>query len=191
MVTTTDSGWEARSACLGTDPDLFFAAKGRTYAEARDICAQCPVLPDCLNAAVERREQDGMWGGASERERRLLRVAWLQKVPGHPYRAGHDCAWCRAVDAHLARLTGDQPVRLNLNSPGARHGKASTYARGCRCGACSIANRPVGRRLRDAGYDVLTWWMAWFGPHLDRNDGDARYAKAKVLAELDASEAAA
>jgi co-chaperonin GroES (HSP10) len=29
------------------DPELFFQKKGGTYAEARQICAGCPVMADC------------------------------------------------------------------------------------------------------------------------------------------------
>lgn len=184
--------WAQRSACLGADPDLFFVEKGQTFAEGRKVCATCPVVAECLDAAVQRREGDGLWGGASERERRRLKVAWLQKMPGHTYRPGHGCAWCCAIDGHIANLQDRQPV--NLNGPGIRHGKASSYARGCRCPACKLRASAVGRRLVAAGRDVADWWPSWFGtvgPDADPELDEARLVRAKALAELDVAESAA
>ena len=66
--------WMSYSACQDTDPDLFFpiAAAGpalRQIAEAKAICARCPVLTDCLNYALETSQDTGVWGGTSEEER--------------------------------------------------------------------------------------------------------------------------
>ena len=40
--------------------------------EAKAICAQCPVRQACLEYALTNRERDGVWGGATERERRRI-----------------------------------------------------------------------------------------------------------------------
>ncbi|MGH9194816.1 MAG: WhiB family transcriptional regulator, partial [Acidimicrobiia bacterium] len=37
------------------------------------VCTQCPVALECLRYALANREQFGIWGGTSERERRKLR----------------------------------------------------------------------------------------------------------------------
>ncbi len=55
------------------DPDLFFPAQGESLAQAKAICAGCPVRQPCLEFALEQREVFGVWGGLSERERRTLR----------------------------------------------------------------------------------------------------------------------
>ncbi len=77
-------GWEWRleAACRSVDPDLFFPM-GRTgaaedqIAAAKGVCRQCLVREQCLDYAVATRQQDGVWGGTSEDERRKLPKTWL------------------------------------------------------------------------------------------------------------------
>ena len=70
--------WFDRAACKGMDPELFFPV-GTTgpalvqIAEAKAICAECPVAVDCLLYALETGQIAGVWGGMSEDERRELR----------------------------------------------------------------------------------------------------------------------
>ena len=70
--------WQNRAACLSEDPDLFFPI-GSTgdavpqIAAAKSICAACPVLAQCLDFALEARQDYGVWGGLTEDERRSLR----------------------------------------------------------------------------------------------------------------------
>jgi WhiB family redox-sensing transcriptional regulator len=40
--------------------------------EAKAICGSCTVRETCLEFALVNRERDGVWGGATERERRRL-----------------------------------------------------------------------------------------------------------------------
>jgi WhiB family redox-sensing transcriptional regulator len=196
----------ARSACRGLDPALWYPEKGSTAKDGRVVCATCRVLPLCLEHALANGEKFGVWGGASERERRRLAVVWVQRA--HDYRAGcHDpgCRWCRAVDAHRASCAGEREGPLQWNGAGARCGYQSTYARGCRCGPCSLAISPAGASLRAAGYDIPTWWASWFGdnaaarplghPHGHDCEG-CRYHQrivlhAKRLAEFDTTAPAA
>lgn len=65
--------WEEHGACVGEDPDVFFASdlSGRkrdrsAYAEPLDICSSCPVRRFCLVQAVKDREYryNAVWGGA-------------------------------------------------------------------------------------------------------------------------------
>lgn len=72
-TTTGGSGWRNRSNCLGVDPDLFFPARGASLVEAKAVCAACVVRDQCLDHALTKPEKFGVWGGASERERRRLR----------------------------------------------------------------------------------------------------------------------
>jgi len=44
-------------------PDLFFAEHAAPLAEAKALCADCPVRDMCLAGALERQEQHGVWGG--------------------------------------------------------------------------------------------------------------------------------
>ncbi|MGW6009665.1 WhiB family transcriptional regulator [Streptomyces sp. NPDC055210] len=47
-----DREWELRAACLAVDPEVFFRRKD--IAEAKWICAGCPVQSACLDAALAR-----------------------------------------------------------------------------------------------------------------------------------------
>ncbi|HVM01833.1 MAG TPA: WhiB family transcriptional regulator [Acidimicrobiales bacterium] len=64
--------WRQRAACRGVDPDIFYPASDEDAEEAKGICAVCPVREACLEYALANRERDGVWGGATERERRRL-----------------------------------------------------------------------------------------------------------------------
>jgi WhiB family redox-sensing transcriptional regulator len=39
---------------------------------AKEICATCPVIEECLDYALTIREPHGVWGGLNESERRVL-----------------------------------------------------------------------------------------------------------------------
>ena len=74
------AGWASRGACRDHDPDLFFpiGAAGRglcQIAEAKAVCAYCPVRADCLGYALATGQDAGVWGGATEDERRQIRSA--------------------------------------------------------------------------------------------------------------------
>ncbi len=64
--------WRQRAACKGVDPDIFYPASDEEAEEAKAICALCPVREACLEYALANRERDGVWGGATERERRRM-----------------------------------------------------------------------------------------------------------------------
>ena len=59
-------------ACRGLDPSIFYPDEDDEADIAKEICAQCGVQPACLEHALARREKVGVWGGATERERRRL-----------------------------------------------------------------------------------------------------------------------
>jgi WhiB family transcriptional regulator, redox-sensing transcriptional regulator len=67
--------WRDRAACRrrGVDPEVFFPEKGGSARPAKRICRQCPVRADCLAYAIATRQQFGIWGGLSQRERQRLR----------------------------------------------------------------------------------------------------------------------
>jgi WhiB family redox-sensing transcriptional regulator len=65
--------WMRDGLCAQTDPDAFFPNKGETTQPAKSVCEGCPVRDTCLNYALEHNERFGVWGGTSERERRVLR----------------------------------------------------------------------------------------------------------------------
>ena len=64
--------WRQHGACRGIDPNIFYPVSDDEAEEAKGICAACPVRQACLEYALANRERDGVWGGATERERRRI-----------------------------------------------------------------------------------------------------------------------
>jgi len=64
--------WRHLAACRGVDPDIFYPVSDEDAEDAKAICTQCPVQGACLEWALANRESDGVWGGATERERRRI-----------------------------------------------------------------------------------------------------------------------
>jgi len=73
LDTTPETNWQDLGNCLGVDPELFFPGRGASTKEAKGVCAGCVVKVDCLEYALDNGEKFGIWGGASERERRRIR----------------------------------------------------------------------------------------------------------------------
>jgi WhiB family redox-sensing transcriptional regulator len=80
MTTTADTlaEWWSLAACQSADPDLFFPISGAgpalgQVARAKAVCTACPVRCDCLRYALAAGPLQGVWGGLTEEERRLLR----------------------------------------------------------------------------------------------------------------------
>lgn len=67
--------WHARAACRGAGPDAWYPTHGQSPWPGKAVCATCEVREDCLAEAVATpgTEDFGIWGGTSQRERRLLR----------------------------------------------------------------------------------------------------------------------
>ena len=76
-----DMDWLARAKCRDMDPAIFFPSDGVGVQAAQRICAECSVNADCLEYALAEHVDHGVWGGASERQRRrILRERRLQKL---------------------------------------------------------------------------------------------------------------
>ena len=69
----TDHDWTLRAVCNGADPDLFFVEIGQSNAEAKKLCARCPVREECLDYALRHDIRHGVWGGKSEKDRKTIR----------------------------------------------------------------------------------------------------------------------
>ncbi len=67
-----DNDWMAEARCRETPPAVFFPSDGVGVDIARRICAECPVAAPCLEYALRNHIDHGVWGGASERERRRI-----------------------------------------------------------------------------------------------------------------------
>jgi WhiB family redox-sensing transcriptional regulator len=72
MTAPTTSSWRKHASCRGIDPEVFYPATDEEAEEAKAICASCPVRQACLEHALAHREREGVWGGATERERRRI-----------------------------------------------------------------------------------------------------------------------
>lgn len=55
--------WLLEANCRDLDTAHFFSDDLDDIAEAKRVCLACPVRTRCLDAAVERGEQYGVWGG--------------------------------------------------------------------------------------------------------------------------------
>lgn len=73
--------WMERGACHALAEKIgpaerdriFFPTQGEPTKRAKAICAECPVVSECLEYALTTPERYGIWGGTSERERRTMR----------------------------------------------------------------------------------------------------------------------
>jgi WhiB family transcriptional regulator, redox-sensing transcriptional regulator len=78
--------WHDRGLCVGENPDIFFPSHGDPGTEARRICGSCPVREECLEYATEA-DEDGIWGGLDQGERRNLRRRQRRHAAVAPARA--------------------------------------------------------------------------------------------------------
>lgn len=92
--------WHEQAACKGMGTDLFFSDRPEKITAAKAICATCPVQSQCQEWALDNIERNGVWGGASERQRRRMRRSWRRQ----PAQCGTDSGYYR----HL-RVTNTPP----------------------------------------------------------------------------------
>lgn len=60
------------------DREIFFPEPGdpenpRKIKKAKEACAGCPYLAECFAYAVMSEDEQGIWGGTTEYERKKLR----------------------------------------------------------------------------------------------------------------------
>lgn len=101
------TGWRDLAACADLPPGVMFPPeipKGTPAGErkallkerrrvelaAKEVCADCPVMEECLADAMEEREWDGVRGGKTERERRMMagQRRGSTTASGRPSRSG-------------------------------------------------------------------------------------------------------
>lgn len=64
--------WMLQGSCRGADTREFFPSNGVGVEAAQRICKACAVREECLEYALQNHIEQGVWGGASERERRRI-----------------------------------------------------------------------------------------------------------------------
>ncbi|MFC8271115.1 WhiB family transcriptional regulator [Streptomyces sp. NPDC057271] len=109
--------WRDDADCqrLGLDPEGFFpvgtsAVPMAQAAEAKRFCRSCPVAMSCARWAIDRRIDDGVWGGVDELQRRhIFRTNNANQLndPDHVGELVH-AVWARdtsgpLIDTYLSR----------------------------------------------------------------------------------------
>ena len=70
--------WMLEGGCANSDSDIFFPVGSSMKAmkkvnAAKLICAECPVINECLDYAIRTNQDSGIWGGTTEDERKSIR----------------------------------------------------------------------------------------------------------------------
>lgn len=65
--------WRADAACREYPSEFWFPDKGGRTADAKRVCAGCPVAAPCLE--LGHSDPNGIYGGKTPIERRRLRRA--------------------------------------------------------------------------------------------------------------------
>jgi WhiB family redox-sensing transcriptional regulator len=71
-VSLQDIEWRKLGACRGLDAGVFYPEDDEEADVAKAVCEGCAVRVTCLEYALRSREKAGVWGGATERERRRM-----------------------------------------------------------------------------------------------------------------------
>ena len=77
LTSPRPTDWRDLGACLGEDPELWFALDTTTVGSldverAKTICNRCPARQACLDFALTNRITIGIFGGLTEDERHNL-----------------------------------------------------------------------------------------------------------------------
>ncbi|GHF27538.1 transcriptional regulator WhiB [Streptomyces mashuensis] len=98
-----DHSWHDKATCSSLDPQtadqLFFPTPRarKDIAQAKALCAQCPVRRICLDAALESESVHGIRGGLTEAERRPLHDQLARRLD-----RDRIAARLRGMDVHLS-----------------------------------------------------------------------------------------
>lgn len=81
--------WQHDAACrtvvMGTAQErvhAFFPDRGKPAESAKAVCATCPVWSECIEYALKYHIRDGVWGGRTEKDRRVILRARRLGIPG-------------------------------------------------------------------------------------------------------------
>lgn len=88
LALEVDTSFWVEAACAvddGAHARLFFSEELRDIATAKRICAECPVLEQCLEGALARKEPLGVWGGQLFQNGKILQAKRRRgRPPKHP-----------------------------------------------------------------------------------------------------------
>jgi WhiB family redox-sensing transcriptional regulator len=71
-VSVQELKWWDLGACRGLEATIFYPDDDDDAETAKAVCAECGVRTTCLEHALSLREKAGVWGGATERDRRRI-----------------------------------------------------------------------------------------------------------------------
>jgi len=165
--------WMEEAACRGQEdlmlgPEFeddtsrrsaaYFEEEAVRIAEAKQVCARCPVVTDCLRFALEEEPSDGVWGGLTFDERLLIcPICYKSKKHGtDKLGCSQTCSDLRAAeyenmaaedewDVHVSPQHWASSVPTMRTNPycrlprGANHSTGAAYKSGCRCAAARAA----------------------------------------------------
>jgi WhiB family redox-sensing transcriptional regulator len=72
VVPVKEIVWRELGACRGLEPSIFYPDAEVEAEDAKAVCQNCGVRVACLEFALSSHEKQGVWGGATERERRRI-----------------------------------------------------------------------------------------------------------------------
>jgi WhiB family redox-sensing transcriptional regulator len=71
-TTHEEPKWWDHGACKGLNSGMFYPDDEASAVSAKAVCESCAVQSTCLEHALTIREKAGVWGGATERDRRRI-----------------------------------------------------------------------------------------------------------------------
>lgn len=72
QINPDETKWWDLGACRGLDAAIFYPDDEAEAQAAKSVCESCCVKTTCLDHALNFREKAGVWGGATERDRRRI-----------------------------------------------------------------------------------------------------------------------
>jgi WhiB family redox-sensing transcriptional regulator len=74
--------WAKYSNCVDLSPsDMYPETNVRQAIVIHNVCRNCPTQKECLVLGLVFEDEFGVWGGTSERDRRLLFKVLKEEVP--------------------------------------------------------------------------------------------------------------
>lgn len=102
--------WVTHAACQDVHPDMFHDMEGGgdTYLRAflTNLCAACPVQPQCLQHAM-RNDEYGWWGGSTRGQRQR----WIARERRTHWQASHSASTATPTAAAAATSATKTPAR--------------------------------------------------------------------------------
>jgi hypothetical protein len=99
------AAWMKDALCAEYEDIDWFPEKGGRAGSAQAVCRKCLVQKDCLAYALVEDIREGVWGGATPKERKLLAAAGV--TPGKVAEHG---PWLFARERQAEELRWDARI---------------------------------------------------------------------------------